>query len=153
MSLSSAYHPQTNSQTERTNQTLEQYLRCFTSYVQDDRAFLLSLAEFAYNNFCHSATKQSLFLANYEFHPTFLSLGTPESPFPAVQVILQFFVNNTRLLQATMSKAKAHNKKFYDRKQKGNLHLQPGDKVWLSAANFKLTCASKKLGPKFVRNR
>lgn len=56
MSLCSSYHPQTNGQTERTNQTLEQYLCCFTSYVQDDWASLLPLAELAYNNSCHSAT-------------------------------------------------------------------------------------------------
>lgn len=36
LALSSAYHPQTNGQTERTNQTLAQYIRCFTSFVQDD---------------------------------------------------------------------------------------------------------------------
>ena len=36
--LSSIYHPQIDGQVERTNQTLEQYLRCFLSYHQDDWA-------------------------------------------------------------------------------------------------------------------
>lgn len=44
LALSSAYHPQTNGQTERTNQTLEQYIRCFTSFSQDDWVSLLPLA-------------------------------------------------------------------------------------------------------------
>ena len=35
--LSSSYHPQTNGQTKCTNQTLEQYLRCFISYQQDNQ--------------------------------------------------------------------------------------------------------------------
>uniref|UniRef100_A0A8C5M9M1 Integrase catalytic domain-containing protein n=1 Tax=Leptobrachium leishanense TaxID=445787 RepID=A0A8C5M9M1_9ANUR len=54
-SLSTAYHPQTNGQTERANGTLEQYLRCFTSHLQDDWADLLPIAEFAYNNQIHHA--------------------------------------------------------------------------------------------------
>ncbi|XP_073422156.1 uncharacterized protein [Dendrobates tinctorius] len=46
VNLSSAFHPQTNGQTERTNQTLEQYLRCFICHLQDDWVDLLPLAEF-----------------------------------------------------------------------------------------------------------
>ena len=48
--LSCGYHPQTNGQAERTNQTLEQYLRCVLSYQQDDWADILHFVEFAYNN-------------------------------------------------------------------------------------------------------
>ena len=45
--LSSGYHPETNGQTERTNQTLEQYLRCFINYQQDDWVDYMHLVEFA----------------------------------------------------------------------------------------------------------
>lgn len=65
LSFYSAYHPQTNGQMKRTNQTLEQYLRCFSSFSQDDWVSLLALAEFAYNNSNHSAIRQSPFFANY----------------------------------------------------------------------------------------
>ena len=61
INLSSAFHPQSNGQTERTNQTLEQYLRCFVSYLQDDWVDYLPTAEFAYNNSKHSSTSQSPF--------------------------------------------------------------------------------------------
>ena len=47
--LSFDYHPQTEGQVEHTNETLEQYLRCFLSYQQDDWANILHFAEFAYN--------------------------------------------------------------------------------------------------------
>ncbi len=69
--LSSAFHLETNGQTERTNQTLEQYLRCTVSYQQDNWLALLSQAKFTYNNTAHASTGISLFFANYGFHPRF----------------------------------------------------------------------------------
>ena len=59
-----AYHPQTDRQTERVNQELEQYLRLYVNHRQTDWSEWLSLAEFAYNNREHSATKMSPFYAN-----------------------------------------------------------------------------------------
>jgi hypothetical protein len=67
--LSTAYHPQTDGQTERVNQILEQFLRIYINYQQDDWANLLPLAEFAYNNTAHSATSLTPFFANKGFHP------------------------------------------------------------------------------------
>jgi transposase InsO family protein len=46
--LSTSFHPQTDGQTERQNQTTEQYLRAFATYEQDNWVDLLPLAEFAY---------------------------------------------------------------------------------------------------------
>ena len=142
--LSSAYHPQTNGQTERTNQTLEQYLRCFSSFAQDDWLSLLPLAEFSYNNTMHSATNQSPFFANLGYHPSFLPELPVESPVPAVQDRLNFFSTNNQVLQDAISKSQASNKKFFDKKRRGNLNLEPGDKVWLSTTNLKLSCPSRK---------
>jgi len=48
--LSTAYHPQTDGQTARVNQELEQYLCVFVGEQQDDWYSLLPLAGFAYNN-------------------------------------------------------------------------------------------------------
>jgi len=64
-----AYHPQTNGQTERINQELEQYLRVFIDYRQEQWLDWLGTAEFAYNNKIHSATKVSPFKANYGQDP------------------------------------------------------------------------------------
>jgi len=47
---STAFHPQTNGQTERMNQILETYLRIFRNCDQNDWFELLSLADFPYNN-------------------------------------------------------------------------------------------------------
>src|SRR6267143_5635942 len=59
---STTYHPQTNRQTERVNQELEQFLQIFIGKWQDDWYTLLPLAEFSYNNNIHSSTQQTLFL-------------------------------------------------------------------------------------------
>ena len=150
LSMSSAYHPQTNGQTERTNQTLEQYLRCFTTFVQDDWVALLPFAEFSYNNSKHSVTGQSPFFANYGFHPSF-SQGIPcESGVPAVQDTVNFFSRNNNLLRETLAKAQTASKRIFDKRKKGELILQPDDRVWLSTANLRLACPSKKLAPRFI---
>lgn len=67
--FSTAYHPQTDGQTERVNQTLEQYLRSYTNYQQSNWSDLLPLAEFAYNNSVHSSTGITPFFANKGYHP------------------------------------------------------------------------------------
>jgi len=66
---SSAYHPQTDSQTEWVNQVLAHYLRSYCTWDQDNWVELLPFAEFCYNNTVHSTTKLTLFLATYQQHP------------------------------------------------------------------------------------
>ena len=64
--LSMAYHPETDGQTERTNQELEQYLRIYVNHRQNNWAEWLAMAEFAFNNKVHAATKVLPFQINYE---------------------------------------------------------------------------------------
>jgi hypothetical protein len=67
--LSTAYHPQTDRQTERMNQEIEQYLRVFVNYRQSDWAEWLACAEFSYNDKIQSSTGFSPFYVNYGRHP------------------------------------------------------------------------------------
>jgi len=48
--MSTAFHPQTDGQTERLNQTIEAYLRAFVAKEQNNWVALLPMAEFVYNN-------------------------------------------------------------------------------------------------------
>jgi hypothetical protein len=67
--LSTAYHPQTDGQTERLNQTLEQYLRSYVNHQQDNWVSLLPMAQFAYNSAITETTKVSPFFANHGYDP------------------------------------------------------------------------------------
>ena len=67
--LSTAFHPQTDGQTEYANQELEQYLRMFVDYYQEQWLDWLGTAEFAYNNKVNSSTKVLSFMANNGQNP------------------------------------------------------------------------------------
>jgi len=62
LSSSTAWHPQTDRQTERVNQELDQFLRLFVNEGQDNWYDLLPIAEFQYNNHVHFTTQQPPFL-------------------------------------------------------------------------------------------
>ena len=67
--MSIIFYPQTDGQTERVNQELEQYLRIFTNHKQEQWPYWLGTVEFAYNNKVYSSTKTSLFKVNYGQDP------------------------------------------------------------------------------------
>ena len=67
--LSTAFHPQTDGQTERQNSTMEAYLRAFVNFEQNDWARLLPMAEFAYNNAKNTSTGHTPFELNCGYHP------------------------------------------------------------------------------------
>ena len=64
--LSTSFHPQTDGQTEKMNQELEQYLQFFVDHRQKNWLEWLASAEFTVNNKIHSVTKVSPFMENYE---------------------------------------------------------------------------------------
>ena len=67
--LSTLYYPQTDGQTEQLNQTLEQYLRWYVNYWQNDLVQLLPVSQLAYNSAITETTSVSPFYANYGYHP------------------------------------------------------------------------------------
>src|SRR5258707_10396503 len=71
--FTSGYHPEGDGQMECPNQVLEQYLRVYTNYQQDDWSSLLLLAEFAYNNAMNEMTRVSPFFTNKGYHPSLVA--------------------------------------------------------------------------------
>ena len=80
--FSTANYPQTDGQTERTNRTLEQYLRLFARHRPSKWSEYLSMAEFAYNNATHTSTGFSPAYIIFHRHPeTPLDIALPDQPY------------------------------------------------------------------------
>jgi len=84
--MSTAFHLQTDGQTERLNPTIEAYLRAFVSKEQNDWVCLLPMAEFAYNNSTATGHGMSPFYANYGFHPAAMDPASTDPLNPASKV-------------------------------------------------------------------
>jgi len=118
LNLSTAFHPQSDGQTERVNQVLEQYLRCTLNHQQDNWVSLLPLAEFAFNNAQHSSTQVSPFFANFGYHPRFDATVAPPSKNPAAENRVAVMLQTQQLLVSELRKAQARHKSAADQLRK-----------------------------------
>jgi hypothetical protein len=143
--LSSAYHPQSDGQSERANQVIQQYLRCFVGYHQDDWASLLPLAEFSFNNTLNVSTGYTPFFANSGIHPRFEYLDPMEEVVPSVENHLRTINTIQEELKDTLTKALESQEEFANRRREEAPTLVPGDLVWLDSRNISSSRPSKKL--------
>ena len=144
--LLTAFHPQTDGQMERQNQTMEQYFQAFSNYEQDNWVELLPLAEFAYNNSVHHSTRMTPFWANYHYHPP-MQFKPPKAPSNLRSEILadatvSGMEETHQLLRQSLLEPQVGQSKYAGGKD-GTLEV--GYKVWLSTRHFRTTRPSKKL--------
>ncbi|KAL5612469.1 uncharacterized protein BROUX77_002625 [Berkeleyomyces rouxiae] len=144
--LSTAFHPQTDGQTERVNSILEQYLRGYTNYRQDNWADLLPLAEFSYNDSESSSTMLTPFFANHGFHPR---SGRESLPVSVEKGPLRNFVkeldNICQFLKTEITWSRERMTEYANRHKSSAPLLREGDLVWLLSRNIRTTRPSKKL--------
>ena len=149
--MSSAFHPQTDGQTERVNRVLEEYLRHYVNPSQDDWDEWLSMAEFSYNNSVHEATKETPFFLNYGMHPLLPgAVRTQAKPVPAAkefaEMMKQIISNAKEKLEAARKRA-ARNANPARREA----FFSVGDMVLLSSKNITMqTPGTNKLLPKYL---
>ncbi|SJL18318.1 uncharacterized protein ARMOST_21904 [Armillaria ostoyae] len=149
---STAFHPQTDGQTERVNQEVEKYLRIFINYHQSDWADWLPLAEFAHNNRAHSATGRSPFMILYGRNPHIIpdSSRPPNSKVPATSDFSRAMAKIHKETEITLEEAAGQMKAQYDKHKRPAKEYHARDKVWLDATNLHLPRPKKKLDDKRV---
>jgi transposase InsO family protein len=116
--LSSAYHPQSDGQTERVNQCMETFLRCFANAAPSKWFAWLHLAEFWYNTTWHSAINRSPFEALYGQSPR--QLGIDASSACSVDTLDAWLQQKTlmqSLIQHQLARAKNRMKLQADKKR------------------------------------
>lgn len=146
LKMSTSFHPQTDGQTERLNQTLEAYLRCYINYQQDNWVQLLPLAQFAYNSAEADSTKTSPFYANYGFHPE--AYHTPRTALTASEQANVQVGQLKSLHQELVEDIKFMNQRaasYYNAKRSMEPTLKKGDRVYLLRKNIKTARPSDKL--------
>jgi hypothetical protein len=151
--ISTAFHPQTDGQTERTNQTLETYLRHYVNYRQTNWVRLLPVAQFAWCSASGETLKTTPFYANYGIEPR--PYGEPKD-FGSISEYARIDVEQIKNLHDSLVmdiKFFAERMAFYaNKKRLGSPRLKKGDKVYLLRRNIQTTRPSdkldhKKLGP------
>lgn len=144
--MSTAYHPQTDGQTERVNQVLEQYLRCYSDANHDDWSMLLTSAEFAYNNVAHEGTKYSPFYLEYGRHPragpTLIKSATTET----LDDLMSKRLQAQEQAKAALTLAAERMKWYYD-KGVQSVPFEKGQKVLVNLKDYQKT--ERALNPRY----
>ena len=130
--LLTAFHPQTDGQTECMNQELEQYLRFFIENRQKDWLEWLASAEFTVNNKVHMAMKVSPFMANYGRE---LRMGRDIRKKGKVESATEFVEKMKKVHEeaaAVLRKTQEEMKRYADRNRKETEEWKKGDRMMLS---------------------
>ena len=149
--FSTAFHPQTDGQTERMNQTLECYLRCYVNYQQDNWAELLPGAEYAMNNAVSASTGKTPFEICYRWKPQLRMNIARDTQMDNLSARAQAENLQSSLLAGDEARQTAEKEmaKYYNRGRK-SMSYQQGDQVLLATRHIRTLRVSKKLADKFI---
>ena len=154
LAMSTAYHPQTDGQTERANRTIEEMLRAYVNSKQNDWDQYLTPVELAYSNSQQTSTGFTPFYLNYGQHPTLplaaaLNTEAENSNASAEQMLEQLF-SNLRIAEDNVKKAQQR-QEHYTSLHRQHVEYQEGDKVMLSTADLRLkSTITPKLSNRFI---
>ena len=151
--MSTVFHPQTDGQTERVNQELEQYLRIFIDHQQEQWPDWLGMAEFTYNNKAHLSTKTLPFKANYGQDPRMGFEVRKKGKYEGAEKFVVKIKEIQKEAKAALGKAQEEMKKYVDRKRAEVDEYKVEDLVMLSTKDLKYQIMGRrteKLTERFV---
>ena len=151
--LPTAFHPQTDGQTERVNQELEQYLRMFIDHRQEQWPDWLETVEFTYNNKVHTSTKMSPFKANYGQDPRMGFEMRRKGKYKGAEKFVVKMKEVQEEAKVALEKVQEEMKKYADRKRAEVDKYKVGDLVMLSTKDLKYQMVGRrteKLMERFV---
>jgi hypothetical protein len=149
--LSTAYHPQSDGNTEVINKLTEQVLRAHVNPRQDDWDEFLGMVEFAINNSLHSSLRHTPFFLNYGTHPAtpVMLEALKQSKVPAADHFSATLHDVLKEAKQNLLAAQDRQRSYVNAKRK-DISFQVGDKVLLSTSNLHPKYGVKKLWPKWV---
>lgn len=155
--LSTAYHPETDGQTEHDNQEIEAYLRIFINYHQNNLNQWCSMMEFSFNNRIHSATGYSPFFLEHGYHP-YTGIELLRDKNPRSKGWVESLSQTRENANASLKLANEAMKRSFDKHRNESREYQKGDWVWLEGMNVRTAHPSKKLdilchGPYIVEEK
>jgi hypothetical protein len=143
--MSTAFHPQTDGETERVNQELEVYLRMFCATEPDQWNHYLPMAEFAHNSRVHDSIKQTPFNVILGSDPIGIPTVIPRFSAPAAEEKTKELI---RIRQEALAAHELARQVMAQRRTKEPKKLGSGELVWLEMRNIKGPYETKKLAPK-----
>jgi len=135
--LSTVFHPQTDGQTERVNQELEQYLRMFINHRQEQWPEWLGTAEFAYNNKAHSSTRTLPFKANYGQDSRMGFEGRKKGKYVGAEKFVEKMKEIQEEAKAVLKKVQEDMRKYANRKRSDIDEYKVEDLVMLNTKDLK----------------
>jgi hypothetical protein len=129
--MSSSFHPQTDGQTERVNQTLKTYLRHFVSVGLNDWDTLLSRAEFAHNAAVNETVRAAPFELTYGYNPRTPVGEVAEVVHPASSAFVERLQSSLSFARKRLIAAQQRQKVLADKRRIDQVY-KVGDKVLLS---------------------
>src|SRR5258708_19739177 len=142
--FTSGYHPEGDRQTECANQVLEQSLRVYTNYQQDDWVTLLPMAEFTYNNATNMTTGVSTFFTNKGYHPEFTVDPQVETSSAEVQAFVADLERVQAELKENIAQAQERYRKNADKHRMEAPELKIADQAYVNVKFFRTTYPSNK---------